>query len=169
CSAGLTERSGCVRPSSTAAEVGTEASCIPVSGGGFGPGSVETGSTAGAAGAEEAAGAKMDSGRLASADATLVAGAAVVTTAGSGGVGVCSAIEGGEFSIWGAVKVPSPAAPQAASATVPPTAKPAKPLRVMIPALPFEGPLRPACYHRSAGTAVPRGPHSVRNMHAISV
>src|SRR5262245_10172447 len=98
---------------------------MPVSDGGFGAGSANTGSTAGTSAAEAPAEATTDSGAFASSVAASLTGAAVVTTAGSGGVGPRSAIDAAAFSIWGALKVPDPTAIHPASATVPPNARPA--------------------------------------------
>src|SRR5262245_29342544 len=167
-SAGAVARTGCFSSSSTAAAVGTEASCMPASGGG-GPGSVGAGSTAGAAAAEALARAKAEWGRFASADATGAAEAAVLTTAGSGGAvttagsdgavttagsgggGARSAIEAAGFLTRGAVKVSSPATPQQASASVPLTAKPPKLLSAMIPPALVRGP--PGCTNASTSHA----------------
>src|SRR3979490_1335646 len=82
------ERTGGFGPSSTGSEVGTDASCMPVSGGPFGPASAKTGSAAGASAAEEPAEAKTGSGEFESpAPASLTEVGGGVTTRGWGGVG----------------------------------------------------------------------------------
>jgi hypothetical protein len=130
---------------------------MPVSGGRFGPASVKADSAAGISAMEEPAEAKTGPGEFeapAAASLTAVAVAAtdgwtgsgefespaaatltevaVVTTAGWSGVGPRSAIDAAVFSIWDALKAPSPAAPNPASATVPLKANLAKLRGVMI-------------------------------------
>src|SRR4030088_1593465 len=79
------ERTGGFGPSSAGSEVGTDASCMPVSGGRFGPAAVKTGSAAGISAAEEPAEATTGSGEFESPAAASLT--EVVTTAGWSRVG----------------------------------------------------------------------------------
>jgi len=82
----------------------------------FGAGSVKAGATAGTSAAETPAGERRDSGRFDSPATASSTGEVAVVRAGAGAAGSRSAIDAAVFSTWARWKVPSPAAPHAASA-----------------------------------------------------